>query len=192
MDYCQVCKDMTEHEVLSSSHLLVIRCNACKTTRKVTPPKEPDIIRIKTVVSREDQSNVCYAELYADETVSVGDRIIAESEGEEGAGVEVMSIEIGDKRVETAKSSEISTLWTRVIDEVIVRVSVHDGKTTIPLFVACDGDEHFTVGELCKGGVKGTIRYRITHIKNRDGSIRKREGKYEPASRIKRIYGFRV
>lgn len=192
MDYCQVCKNMTEHEVLASSHLLVIRCSECETTRKVTPPKEPVTIRVKAIVSKEDQSQVCYAEFYEDEMLSVNDRIIAECSEEEGTGVEVLSIEIGDKRVNTAKASEITTIWTRVIDTVIVRVSVHDGKTTIPLFVPCEGDEQFIVGELYKGGMKGSVRYRITHIKNRDGSIRKREGKYEPASKIKRIYGFRV
>ncbi|MBN1167357.1 MAG: hypothetical protein JXA44_09550 [Methanospirillaceae archaeon] len=192
MDYCPVCKEDTEHDVLASSHLLVIQCSSCQTIRKVQPPKEPDQVRVKTIVSREDHSSVCFAEFFEDEVITAGDRIVAECPDGEGAGVEVMSIEVEDRRVQSAEAPDITTLWTRVIDMVVVRISVHDGKTTIPLYVTCTGDEQFVVGELYKAGTHKTIRYRITHIKNRDGSIRKREGKYEPASKIKRIYGFRV
>jgi uncharacterized Zn finger protein len=70
----------------------------------------------------------------------------------------------------------------------VVRASVHRGRVTKPLSVACEGDEEFFVGE---DWTFGTIPFWITHMKLRDGKVLRKEGQKAPARMIKRIYGNR-
>lgn len=187
--YCTTCKEETEQEVLSESRDLIIRCTVCGLTSRRPLPPEPEPVYIKTIVSREAESFVAKAELMKGEVVEVGDYIVAERDDGEGAGVEIMSLEVGDKRVQKAVAEEINTIWSRAIDEVIVRISVHDGKKTIPMYVACDGDDRFTIDEIVS---IDRVRARIDHICLRNGMIQRRKGKYEVANRIKRIYAYRL
>ena len=187
--FCTTCDDETEHEVLSRTTSQVIKCTICGSVSRIPVPKEPVILQVKTIVSREEASTVCACELAEDELVSVGDSLIAECPDGEGVAVEVMSIESGDKRRTSAKGASIDTLWTRVIDQVVVRFSVHDGWHTIPLYVRCEGDEKFVVGDVYV--IKG-IKARIGHIRMRNGSVTKRRGKFEVANTIKRVYAYRV
>ncbi len=168
---------------------MVVQCQVCMQTHRLQPIPEPVVLNVKTIVSKEATSIVCRCELEEEEEVSVGDYLIAESTDGEGTGVEVMSIESGDKRLERAVASKIDTLWTRAIDEVVVRFSVHDGKKTIPLYLKCEGDEKFIVRDVYI--VQG-IRLRIHHIRLRNGMTQKKDGKYEFANKIKRIYAYRA
>lgn len=187
--FCTTCDDETEHDVLSRTTNQVIKCTICGTVSRIPVPKEPKIFQVKAIVSRENTSNVCRCELAEDEEVAVGDYLIAESDDGEGSGVEVMSIEYGDKRLEKSTGAKVDTLWTRVIDQVVVRFSVHDGWHTIPLYVKCEGDEKFVVGDVYT--IKG-VKARIGHIRMRNGSVTKRRGKFEVANTIKRVYAYRV
>jgi len=187
--YCATCKEETEHEILSESRDLIIRCTVCGLTSRRPLPPEPEPILVKTIVSREAESYVGKAELIEGEVIEVGDYIVAEKDDGEGAGVEVMSLEVGDKRVKKAVAEEINTIWSRAIDEVIVRISVHDGKKTLPMYVVCDGDDRFTIDEIV---TIDRVRSRIDHICLRNGIIQRRKGKYEIANRIKRIYAYRL
>lgn len=187
--FCTTCDYETEHEVLSRTTNQVIKCTECGSVSRIPVPKEPVMIQVKAIVSREDTSTVCRCELAEDELVTVGDSLIAECDDGEGAGVEVMSIESGDKRLDKAKGADIDTLWTRVIDQVVVRFSVHDGWVTLPLYVRCEGDEKFVAGDVYV--IKG-VKARIGHIRMRNGAVTKRRGKFEVASTIKRVYAYRV
>lgn len=187
--YCTTCKEETEQEVLSESRDLITRCTVCGLTSRRPLPPEPEPVFVKTIVSREAESYVGKAELMKGEVVEVGDYIVAERDDGEGAGVEIMSLEVGDKRVQKATAEEIDTIWSRAIDEVIVRISVHEGKKTIPMYVACDGDDRFTIDEIVS---IDRVRARIDHICLRNGIIQRRKGKYEIANRIKRIYAYRL
>lgn len=187
--FCTTCDDETEHEVLSRTTSQVIKCTVCGSVSRIPVPKEPVMLLVKTIVSKENTSSVWKCELAEDELVTVGDILIAESDDGEGTGVEIMSIESGDKRLKKALSAEIDTLWARVIDQVVVRFSVHDGWHTIPLYVRCEGDEKFVVGDMYV--IKG-IKARIGHIRMRNGSVTKRKGKFEVASTIKRVYAYRA
>ncbi|NLV28176.1 MAG: hypothetical protein GXY48_13610 [Methanomicrobiales archaeon] len=187
--YCSTCKEETEQEILSESRDLITRCTVCGLTSRRPLPPEPEPVIVKTIVSRESDSYVAKAELMKGELIEVGDYIVAEKDDGEGAGVEIMSIEIKDKRVTKAIAEEIDTIWTRAIDEVIVRISVHDGKKTLPMYVACDGDDRFTIDEIVK---IDNVRARIDHICLRNGMIQRRRGKYEVANKIKRVYAYRL
>ncbi len=187
--FCTTCKEETEQEVLSESRDLIIRCTVCGLTSRRPLPPEPEPVYVKAIVSREGESFVAKAELMKGEVVEVGDYIVAERDDGEGAGVEIMSLEVGDKRVQKAVAEEINTIWSRAIDEVIVRISVHDGKKTIPMYVACEGDDRFTIDEIVS---IDRVRARIDHICLRNGMIQRRKGKYEVANRIKRVYAYRL
>ena len=184
---CPACSEETEHEIVSEGREVLVRCTACGHHHRVPKEREPASISIKAIVSREGSSVVGTIELAEDEDCSVGDHLVAEA-GDDAFGVEVTSIEAGEKRVQRAKSSEITTLWTRAIEQVIVKISVHDGRKTLPIYMECDGEQPFVVGE--KYVVDGK-RFAVSHLKLRDGPLMRKEGWKTVAHRIKRIYGFR-
>ena len=188
---CPSCGEECDHDPVGESRNPVVRCTLCGHTHRRVPPKETEEdeeIQVRTIVSREGESWVCSIPLGPAEPVAVGDFLAAEC-GEEVLGVEVTSIEAGGKRVKRAKARDAATLWTRAIDQVVVRASVHRGRITKPLAVACEGDEEFFVGE---DWTFGTIPFRITHMKLREGKVLRKEGERAPARAIKRIYGTRT
>jgi uncharacterized Zn finger protein len=184
---CPECKDETEHEVVSESRDRLVRCTACGHHYHVPREREPRSIVVKTIVSREGTSLVGLIEFAEDDECFVDDHLVAEV-GDEAYGVEVSSIECGEKRVQRAKATTITTLWTRTIDQVVVKISVHDGRKTLPLYMECDGETEFVIGE--KYVVDGK-RFKISHLKLRDGPLMRKDGWKTIAHRIKRIYGYR-
>jgi uncharacterized Zn finger protein len=184
---CPECKDETEHDVVAESRDLLVRCTTCGHHQRIPKEREPQARAIKAIVSREGTSHVCTIELADDDECSVDDHLVAEC-GDDAFGVEVTSIECGDKRVKRARTPEISTLWTRAIEQVVVKVSIHDGRKTIPVYLECDGEQPFVVGEVYAAGSR---RFRISHLKLRDGPLMRKEGWKSVAHRIKRVYGTR-
>ncbi|HOX34283.1 MAG TPA: HVO_0476 family zinc finger protein [Methanoregulaceae archaeon] len=183
--YCPACAEDCECEVLADSRERTVRCLQCGNILKVKKEKTPGPVTIRTIVSHEGGSAVGGIEMMPDDECSVDDRLVAEC-GDEAFGVQVTSIETGQKRVNRAKAKDITALWTRVIDEVVVRFSIHSGRQTIPLYKVCDGEEFFTVGEVYS--LKGK-QFRLTHLKLRDGPLMRKEGWKTVAHRIKRAYG---
>jgi uncharacterized Zn finger protein len=186
--HCPECKDETEHEVVAESRDLLLRCTTCGNHHRIPKEKEPEVLVIKAVVSREGTSKVCAIELAEDDTCHVDDHLVAEC-GDDAFGVEVTAIECGNKRVKKAKAPKITTLWTRAIENVIVKISIHDEWKTIPVYMECDGEQPFVVGELYT--VSGR-RFKVTHLKLRDGPLMRKEGWKTVAHRIKRVYGTRA
>jgi len=187
---CPSCGEECEHLLVDDSRNPVVRCTLCGHTHRRIPPreKEEEEILVRAIVSSEGESRSCTIPLGPAEPVAVGDFLAAEC-GDEVYGVEVTSIEAGGKRVRRAKARDASTLWTRIIDQVVVRASIHQGRITKPVSVACGGDEEFAVGE---SWTFGPLPFRISHMKLRDGKVVRREGKKAPARAVKRIYGYRV
>jgi uncharacterized Zn finger protein len=184
---CPLCNDETEHEILAESRDLLVRCTACGNHHRIPRAKERGPLAVKTIVSREGSSMTCSIEFADDDTCSLDDHLVAEC-GDEAYGVEVTAIECGEKRVRRAKARDITTLWTRTIDRVIVKVSTHDGRKTTPLYMECDGEETFVVGNQYNAG---NNRFTVSHLKLRDGPLMRKEGWKTVANRIKRIYGYR-
>jgi uncharacterized Zn finger protein len=188
---CPSCGEECDHDLVGESRNPVVRCTLCGHTHRRVPPKEKEEeeeILVRAVVSREWESSVCSIPLGPAEPVAVGDFLAAEC-GEEVFGVEVTSIEAAGRRVKRVKARDADTLWKRAIDQVVVRASVHRGRVTKPLSVACEGDEEFFVGE---DWTFGTIPFRISHMKLRDGKVLRMKGLRAPARAIKRIYGNRT
>jgi uncharacterized Zn finger protein len=184
---CPACENGTEHKILRGDYNLVVQCIECGRVQTLQKPKEPSLSSVKTIISKENESFVCRSEMYCTERVVVGDHIVAECDDDHAFGVEIMSIECGPKRVSAAQADEIDTLWTRSIDEVVVRFSVHKGHKTIPVYHVCEGNTRFYVGEQYE---IGGMRFKIHHIKLRNGSVCKKVGKFEPALMIKRVYAY--
>jgi uncharacterized Zn finger protein len=185
---CPECKDETEHEVIAESRELLVRCTACGHHHRIKREREPQVLQIRTIVSREGTSRVCSIELAEEDECAVEDHLVAEC-GEDAFGVEITAIECGEKRVMRAKAPEITTLWTRAIEQVVVKLSIHDGRKTIPVYLEADGEQPFVVGEMYTVSGK---RIRISHLKLRDGPLMRKEGWKTVAHRIKRIYGYRL
>jgi uncharacterized Zn finger protein len=146
------------------------------------------VLLITTIVSNEGTSLVCGIDLVEADECSIGDHLVAEC-GDEAFGVEVSSIECGEKRQNRAKASDITTLWTRTIEQVVVKISIHDGRKTAPVYMECEGEQPFVVGEMYVASGK---RFKISHLKLRDGPLMRKEGWKTVAHRIKRIYGCRL
>ena len=185
---CPGCGEETDQEVLRESHDLLLKCSACghiyHEPREEVPP-EP--IRVRAIVSAGTESAPGTIELMPSDLVEVGDLFVAEGEGDEAAGVEISSIEaVGGGRVQRARADGIVTLWTRVVEDVVVPISVHRGRETIPLHQRADGEEIYVVGEVYTFGGK---KVRISHIKLRDGPVLRKEGWKTLARRVRRIYG---
>lgn len=186
--YCPECGREVEHTVLSETRQLRVRCDVCGTVHLVVPEKERPPVMVKAVVSEEGTSRICAIELAHGEICGIGDRHVAEC-GDDYIGVEISAIERGPQRVRRARAEQITTLWTRKIEEVLVRVSVHDGRKTIPLVLAVPGEEPFVVGEVYRSGNR---RFRIAHMKLRDGGSLRKEGQKAVARRLKRMYGYQL
>jgi uncharacterized Zn finger protein len=184
---CPSCGEECEHLLVDESRNPVVRCTLCGHTHRGVPPKEEEI-PVRVILSREEESRVCSVSLEPGEFVEVGDSLAVEC-GEEVFGVEVTSIEAKGKRVNRARAGDASTLWTRAIDQVVVRASVHRGWVTSPVSVVCEGNEEFAVGE---SWTFGPLPFRITHMKLRDGRVLRKEGQKAPARSVRRIYGYRL
>lgn len=184
---CPSCGEECEHLLVDESRNPVVRCTICGHTHRGVPPKEKEI-QVRVILSQEGESQVCSVALESGEFVSLGDFLAAEC-GDEVSGVEVTSIESKGKRVKKARARDVSTLWTRAIDKVVVRASVHKGWVTSPVSVVTEGGEEFSVGE---SWTFGPLPFRITHMKLRNGKVLRKEGQRAPARSVKRIYGNRL
>ncbi|RXE57243.1 hypothetical protein ABH15_03835 [Methanoculleus taiwanensis] len=186
--HCPTCDEECTHRILKESTDLLVQCTECGHVHHAQRPPAQKLLSIRTIVSRETESTVCIVEMTSDDYCNVGDMIVAEC-GDEALGVEITSIESGDRRVERAVASDVTTLWTRAIETVVLKVSIHSGRTTKPVYKPVEGEEMFVVGEVY---TMGGSRFRISHIKLREGQVMRKEGWKAAARRIKRIYGYRV
>jgi uncharacterized Zn finger protein len=186
--HCPQCGVEAEHEVVAESRERLVRCTVCGHVQRLKKEKVPEPVMIRTVVSKEDSSMVCGIELMGEDECAIDDHLVAEC-GDDAFGVEVTGIECGERRVNRARAQDVTTLWTRVIEQVIVKISIHDGRQTIPLYRECDGEDMFTVGEICTAQGK---RFKISQLKLRDGPLMRKEGWKTVAHRIKRVYGYRL
>lgn len=184
--FCAACGEETEHEVIAHGRNPLARCLACGSVHAVDPANEKKTIGVKAIVSAEGSSRVCLVEMEEGEPCRVGDHFVAGC-GDDYIGVEVTAIERGGSRVTNAISNEITTLWTRKVEEVAVRVAIHLGRTTSSLKIVVPGDEPFVVGEIYKAGQR---RIRVSRIKVRGGTVLRREGAKAAAREIRRIFAY--
>jgi predicted Zn finger-like uncharacterized protein len=148
---CPSCStdEPTVHEVLSPGGQATVRCTDCGHTHKAEIP-EPETAAIDVVVSQDDESFTTTMEVPADTYAEVGGEFVVDSP-EALLQARVTDIEVGpEERVEEADVEEIRTLWTRAVDNVSVKVTLHpadgDREQTRPLTVTVPGDYEFQIG----------------------------------------------
>lgn len=183
--FCYQCGEETLHEPLSDTDNCPLKCEICGyITRGGTKIKKPSF-RVKTILSRGPSSEPGHILTEPDEILSLNDTVITVVDDIEIIS-QITGIELAKKRVDSSLAKEIMTLWTRETGRVLVKFSVHSGYRTIPLIFSYDGDTTFEVGE--EVSIR-SYRFRITHIKMRDGMLIRRKGKKAAAMSITRIYG---
>lgn len=183
---CPVCGEETDFEILKYPPDAVVRCTECGHTMR-TVLKEPKVCRVRAVVSFEHDSEVGTIDLIEGDVISVGDYLAADI-GDESYSVEVTSVEVGDARRNKVKAEKIDTLWTRLVDKVVIRASLNKGAVTIPLYEMVEGEREYTVNKIVSVGGR---QFRVTRIRLRKGGLISKEGKSAQAYEIKRIYGER-
>ena len=167
---------------------LLVRCTECGTTHTITvAPTRTTEIRI--IVSQDEDSDRYTIELPLDHEVYVEDELLVDDpSADEVHLVEVTAIESSAKRVTSAVADEIETIWARAIDEVTVKITIHDRTRTESERLRVYGDKEFVVGGIEEIGRK---RVKITRIKTYKGGFRKYEGDVVLAKDVKRAYGER-
>jgi uncharacterized Zn finger protein len=193
---CPDCGTATVHEVLSPGGQATVRCTDCGHTHKARV--EPDrTVEREVVVSQEGESVTTTTEWTPDEPLAVGDEFVVDTPAAIQQ-VRVTSLEVGDeRRAEEATAEAVDTVWTRVVDNVAVPVTVHpkegDGRheQTRSLTVRVPGDHEFTVGEEATYGDETVV---VEGVQVRDGAPDYRfekldhEGDVAFARDVKRVY----
>ena len=156
---CPSCSpgEETVHEVLSPGGQTTVRCTECGHVHK-EKIETPEEVTVDVVVSQDGDAYEATLNAVADETIETGEEYVVET-AEAIQQVRVTSLEIGpERRTEQAEMSEVETVWSRVVDNVGVNVTIHpkegDGRyeesRSTKAFLP--GDYEFVVGEVCEFG----------------------------------------
>lgn len=141
-------------------------------------------VAVRVIVSIKDKSIRIRTLLSG--VIGVGDEIVVDDETTgEAYPVQVSSIEVGDKRKDSAQVDEIKTIWARAIEEVVVKIAISHRETTESIEMKVPGDMEYVIGEKIKIDSR---ELKIIRIKIRDGGFKSRKGVAVKASDIKRIY----
>ena len=192
--FCPACGVETVHEVLKSGGQSTVRCTDCGHTHKVTIETVDDVEK-DVIVSQDGDSYRATVEAPPDEQIAVGEEFIVDTP-EAIQQVRITSVELdGDRRVESAPVEDVETIWTRVVDNVAVNVTLHpkDGgrDETRSLKVHVPGDFEFTVGETREFGDE---EFEVEGIQVRDDATGYRFDKFDHegdsvfAKDVKRVY----
>ena len=191
---CPACGDRTVHEVLKPGGHATVQCTACGHTHKVEV-EEPETVDVDVIVSQDGESYPTTLSADPEETVETGDEFIVETP-EAIQQVRVTAVELdGERRVESAPTTDVEAVWTRVVDNVGVNVTVHptDGRhdESRSLKVYVPGDFEFTVGETESFG---DDEFTIEGVQVRDDAAGYRREKFDHEGDIvfakdtKRVY----
>ena len=168
---------------------VLVRCDDCGSVHTVIS-KPVRTASVRAIVSRGGDSERCTIELPADHEVYVGDELLVDDPtADEVHLVEVAAVESEGRRTVVAVASEIDTIWARAIDEVTVKIAIHDGTKTESISRQVFGDQEFTIGAIEKIGWKNP---RIIRIKMHKRGFRKNKGDVVLAKDIKRIFTERI
>ncbi|MFW5929915.1 MAG: HVO_0476 family zinc finger protein, partial [Halobacteriota archaeon] len=139
---CPACGLYGEHEVLTSNGRATVECGACGHVHKVRAVD--DSVDVDVVVSQGETSISTRASIEGHVAVGI-ERVL---ETEDGVyGVEVTAIDTSDGRVDVAEAEEVDTVWTRVVDNVEVPVTLHEDGTSTSHGLRVPGDYTFEVGD---------------------------------------------
>ncbi|WP_224332840.1 HVO_0476 family zinc finger protein [Haloprofundus halobius] len=194
---CPSCSPQTEtvHEVLKPGGQATVRCTECGHTHKTTIEEERET-ELSVIVSQDGESFSTTVDAPAEETLAVGEEFIADTP-EAIMLVRITSLDVGgDQRVDKAVAEDVATVWTRVVDNVSVPVTLHPGDgrrdETRSFKLSVPGDYEFVVGETEE---LNDEEFEIEGIHVRQNATNYRFDKFDRdgdmvfAKDVKRIYG---
>lgn len=180
---CPSCGEHSVHEVLrgklskkQDSMEATVKCQECGHTYS-TVVREPEIIKVPIIVSELGNSKKEEIELESGELLSLGDELFLDE-----THLLVTGLECGERRVEKCDTKDVSTIWAKKFDKVIVKISINKHTRTIATQMVAMPDEEFFVGDMM---TVGKDRVAIHNIRSKEGTVR-RGG--VPARDIVRIY----
>lgn len=185
---CPACGERNPHQVLKTDGVATLKCGSCGHVHKKKTPSQRTVER-RIIVSQGDESFSTHTPIDARQELRVGDEFVLETE--DGVyGVEITSLEVeqeGDNaRTETAPAKEVGTVWTRVIDNVTVPITLHTGEGEAENHeLQVPGDYSFEVGETEEINEQTC---EITAFVTRSGDRFRLEGDDVAAKNAKRIY----
>ncbi len=180
---CPSCSPETpvSHIILKGTRDVLLQCEECRSVHKEKTLKK-ELVRV--IVSKGKVSIHTRAMLSG--TIRKGDELIIDDEATgEAALVQVISLEVGDKRMEEASAEDIKTVWARAIDEALVKIAVSHRETTESIEMRVPGDREFVIGEKVEINDR---KLKIIRIKIRGGGFKSRKGVAIKAKDIRRIY----
>jgi uncharacterized Zn finger protein len=193
---CPSCSpgEETVHEVLKPGGQATVRCTDCGHTHKVTVESTPTV-EVDVVVSQEGESTTTSVTGPETDRIEVGDAFVVDTPAALFQ-VQVTAIQTGpDSRVEAAPMGDVETLWTRVVDNVAVDVTIHpadgSGDGTRSRKMRVPGDYEFVVGET---EAVGDEEFAVTGVVVRDDADYRfdkldHDGDMAFARDVKRVYG---
>ncbi len=189
---CPSCEKTTDHRLLRLAPRKsgragplrgIARCRVCRLTHPFDAAVTPRPT-VSAVVSSGAVSKRHPLELPPDVTVRVGERLPGADEP-----LEVRSIDTVDgRRVRSARSEEIATVWLVRDVGAVVPVSVISGAQTRSVRLTFSPSAEFEVGEPLE--VEG-VRLMITALRARGHTYRFAGDRFR-ASELERIYGRRT
>ncbi|MCX9084695.1 MAG: HVO_0476 family zinc finger protein [Candidatus Methanoperedens sp.] len=180
---CPSCSpdDPVSHTVLKGKNNVILQCDECKSVHKEIKPKK---FLVRVIVNKGKESIHTKAMLSG--IVRKEDELLIDDENTgEAFLVLVTSIEVGDKRPDEADAKDIKTIWSRAIDEAIVKFAISHRETTESVSMRVPGDREFVIGDKVEVNNR---KLKIIRIKIRDGGFKSRKGVAICAKYIKRIY----
>lgn len=158
------------------------KCENCDPVHDEAP--KPRNVQVRVIVSKGEES--VHRKALLSGVVGAGDELLIDDEATGEANlVRITSIEVGDKRRDSARAEDIKTIWARAIDEVIVKIAVSHRQTTESIEMRVPGEREFVIGEKVKPDNR---ELEIKKIKIRDGGFKSRKGTAVAAKDIRRIY----
>ena len=178
--YCPWCNEETEHLTIKSGQENLTKCKKCNEIHPYQKEREK-LSNIKVIVNDESSSQTYYLNIPINEELNVGKPLQVEVGSSKNILKEITSLET-DLRTNSALAKDVSTIWTRAIEKVVLRVSIFRKGESKSLRLVLPGKEFVEVGEIWN---HERTRFKIDKIKLRDhGFARKAEAKD-----IRRIWG---
>ena len=162
---CEECGEVP-HRVLSGrvtgKDALVfqgtVKCSSCGRVTSVTY-REDRPLAVPVVLSDRQLSERRTIEFAPEEVVAVGDRL-----DHEGHRIEVTSIEVGERRVESAAAKDVRRLWAKRMDRVVVKFSVNKGNRTVSHEFEAAPDEEFEIGDIVDLGRERAVIHQFLNL----------------------------
>ncbi|WP_160134301.1 HVO_0476 family zinc finger protein [Halococcus salsus] len=147
---CPACSPDTAvvHEVLKPGSQSTVRCSECSHVHKVRI-EEPETRERDVIVSQDGDSFSTTTEIPTGERLAVGEEFVLDTP-EALLTVRITSLEVEGGRTDDATTEEIETVWTRVVGNVGVDITLNPadgGDETRGVELRVPGDYEFTVGE---------------------------------------------